>query len=411
MATTHHIDYITYLGASGWVFGEFGTVSRVKAICNGEKLAETSTLNLRPDVGALFPSSPGAQQSGFFLSFDQTRLDQKSVSAVQIFAECGADEILIGESFVADPERFEENLKRGRAAGRTALPLGVANSVYASGENCELNIDNVCKILRSPDLRSIREISNYARYIGSCWSHFNFVARFFPIANRDAKVGDKDYLCKLNSAIEMMSIAHHLYVLKSYGVNGALAEFGCFKGFSASMLSFACSLLGIEMHVYDSFEGLPRSASTFYKKGDFAGSAEEVRGNISQFGVIEPVVFHRGFFSDSLKKELPPPLIVLWMDVDLASSATDLIPAMEMLSPMGAIFSHESNPENFTAGGPIPGHGGPSDVVSPILSYYKRAPSGAAGLFVAGDTGAFWRAEEGIPVLPTDQLRQVLQMV
>jgi O-methyltransferase len=122
---------------------------------------------------------------------------------------------------------------------------------------------------------------------------------------------------------EIISTIHHLYVLNSYGVPGAFAEFGSFKGYSASMLSWACASLGIEMHIFDSFEGLPPSASAFYRAGDFAGSLEEVRHNIELFGAVENVVFHKGYFHDSLRNCAMPRLISLWMDVDLQNSSRD----------------------------------------------------------------------------------------
>jgi uncharacterized protein YbaR (Trm112 family) len=99
------------------------------------------------------------------------------------------------------------------------------------------------------------------------------------------------------------------------------------------------------------------------------------------------------------------------MDVDLDSSARDVMKAAKMVSPLGAIFSHECSPENFLGRTPRSRSGGPDDVVPAILSYYESEASPVNGLFVAGNTGAFWKIEEGIPVLPTDELRHVLQVI
>jgi hypothetical protein len=174
---------------------------------------------------------------------------------------------------------------------------------------------------RASDPRFVK----YIRFMSSAWTHCLFVAKYFPEINERASDLDKDRLCKQNSPGEMMSIIHHLYVLKSYGVSGAFAEFGSFKGYSSSMLSWACATLGIEMHIFDSFEGLPTSDSTYYRAGDFAGSLEEVHRNVELFGAIRKVEFHKGYFSESLRNCTLPPLISAWMDVDLQSSSQDVM--------------------------------------------------------------------------------------
>jgi hypothetical protein len=97
------------------------------------------------------------------------------------------------------------------------------------------------------------------------------VQRYFPQANERRSSADKDYTCKPNSAEELFTSAHHLYVMKSYGAQGEFAEFGCFKGFSTSMLSHACRLLGVRMHVFDSFAGLPPFDSIYYKAATSRG--------------------------------------------------------------------------------------------------------------------------------------------
>jgi hypothetical protein len=73
-----------------------------------------------------------------------------------------------------------------------------------------------------------------------------------------------------------------------------------FQGVSTALLSQACHQLGITLHCLDSFAGLPPSDSVYYQAGDFAGSLEEVSGNIKRFGRRECVEFHPGFFSDTL---------------------------------------------------------------------------------------------------------------
>lgn len=404
-----HIEQIGSNFAFGWAFGDSAPITRVVAKRDQQVIASTSSFLSRPDVAAAYPKSNFAGRSGFQLFFDPPKV--KGLSKLSLFSELDGTEFLLAEGLTTDPSAFERQLGECHYEVKSCYPAAIGKCFYVMHEDTIVDIERVCEILSIYDLKGTRQISDYIRYVTSCWSHFNFVAGSFPTINRNSEPGKKDYFCKANSPLEMISIAHHLYVLKSYGIQGDFAEFGCFKGFSSSMLSYACSLLGIQMHIYNSFEGLPPSASSYYDKGDFSGNLDEVRKNIAQFGEIKPVMFHKGFFSESLKKEMPPPLACLWMDVDLDSSARDVLKAAKMLSPSGAIFSHECSAENFSGATPRFTEGGPNDVVPAILSYYESEASPANGLFVAGNTGAFWNAREGVPVLPTNDLRRLLTVL
>lgn len=236
----------------------------------------------------------------------------------------------------------------------------------------------------------------YCRFLSSVWGHFNFVRRTFPLVNATS-ISDKDRHQRPNSPEEMMSIADHLYKLDRLGVTGEFAEFGCFKGYSSSMLSYVCELIGLRMHIFDSFEGLPKSESNQYTAGEFAGSRVEVTENIKQFGCPDCVVLHKGYFCDSLRTMKMPKLISLWMDVDLETSAKDVMTTFGSVDERGAVFSHECSPEHFADG--ISGPRGPDSVVPPIIDAYEIAGAQIAGRFIRGNTGAFWRDRTGIPVV------------
>lgn len=113
-------------------------------------------------------------------------------------------------------------------------------------------------------------LCEYIRYLRATRAHFQFVDKYFPETNTSLGANVRNANCKQNTIEELFAIAHHLFVLKSHGVAGDFVKFGCFKGFSSSLLSFACGLLGTPMHLYDSFEGLPSSTS-YHQAGDFAG--------------------------------------------------------------------------------------------------------------------------------------------
>jgi predicted O-methyltransferase YrrM len=162
--------------------------------------------------------------------------------------------------------------------------------------------------------------------------------------------GRKDHLTAATSPNEMLAIANQLFILKSYGVEGNVLECGCFKGYSTCCLSFACRRLGYPLVVADSFAGLPLEpaevgADQYYQAGDFAGSRAEVEQNLRAFGLVDSVQLVEGWFSQTLR-DWNRPLALLWLDVDLESSAADVLkPCLPYLQPKGVIFSHEFTPE------------------------------------------------------------------
>lgn len=138
--------------------------------------------------------------------------------------------------------------------------------------------------------------------------------------------------------------ANTLYSLHSYEVTGRVLECGAFKGSSTACLSLVCKELGFELDCADSFEGLP-SEEGHYQKGDFLGSLEEVKENVTRFGEIDSVNFIQGWYADSLKNYTSP-IALLWLDVDLQESTLDVLNNVYMrLAPNGIILS-----DGFTDG-------------------------------------------------------------
>jgi hypothetical protein len=171
------------------------------------------------------------------------------------------------------------------------------------------------------------------------------------------------------------------------------------------MLSEACFQLGIPMHVFDSFAGLPPSESAYYQAGEFMGSLPEVQRNVSAFGKREAVTFHPGFFADTLpRSDLHP--ICIWMDVDLESSSRDVMTILGRLPVESCLFSHECCPEYFLPAG-IAGARGPDSVMGPILDSFQENGREITGRFIFGNTGAFWDRNRGIPVMAVQELIRI----
>lgn len=186
-----------------------------------------------------------------------------------------------------------------------------------------------------------RAIRKYLHFLSSTYDIFNEIYHYFPKKNSDST--HKDDVSAIGTApFELFYHAMYLYCLNSWGVAGDVLECGTFKGFSACCLSWVCSYLGKQLIVADSFEGLPENKTDpYYKKGDFRGQLEEVRANIEDFGKIDNILFIKGFFETSLQG-FNRPLCMIWMDVDLYESATDILDnVFPCLSDDGVLISHE----------------------------------------------------------------------
>lgn len=129
-------------------------------------------------------------------------------------------------------------------------------------------------------------------------------------------------------------------------VPGDVIECGTWKGGSAANLSLACRIVGRKLRIFDSFEGLPAGdamdrESKWYKRGDYAGSLEEVRANIGKYGAPECCEYVRGWFSDTLP-HLNTPVVLAFLDVDLEASLECCVRYIyPCLTPTGHIFIDE----------------------------------------------------------------------
>jgi O-methyltransferase len=136
---------------------------------------------------------------------------------------------------------------------------------------------------------------------------------------------------------------------------GCVVECGTYKGGSAANLSLACARTGRKLHIFDSFCGLPepedrdrdhRSVGTAggspYTLGQFSGSLEEVRRNISRYGDVGTCEFHPGFFSKTLPL-FSEPVVLAFVDVDLRSSLEDCVRWLWPLLQKGCrLYTHEA---------------------------------------------------------------------
>lgn len=181
------------------------------------------------------------------------------------------------------------------------------------------------------------------------------ISRFDKIRLAYRAYWKKRYFKNLSTPVQLLWLCHELYKV-SILRRGDVAECGCYDGYSTSILSLACRLVGRKLYVCDSFEGLPdpdpketmtvRSGSAFYqwKRGEFAspGGLEGVKEKVSRYGAIESCVFIPGFFSDSLVDLPADSLVLVFEDADLTSSVKDCIRYLWPRLRFGCkFFSHE----------------------------------------------------------------------
>jgi len=137
-------------------------------------------------------------------------------------------------------------------------------------------------------------------------------------------------------------------------VDGVVIECGTWKGGTAANLSLVCKIVGRKLLIYDSFEGLPPGdpadrEAKFYSKGDFCGTLDEVRSNITKYGDIGSCAFVKGWFSDTLPS-LSSPVVLAFLDVDLEASLDSCVRAVwTNLTDQGYVFIDESVSTNYCA--------------------------------------------------------------
>lgn len=416
-----HVDASAGGRVTGWAIAPGG--AKIEAWLDGRRIAETRPSIARQDVATSFPRRSTAASSGFSLSLPDAALHPDVQGRLEIRARSahglGFPRVIGDFRLVGD--RVVERIAAAPDSGVTGpFPKPVIDAVAAVWpEDCagletvagqRRFADRLGEIMATPNLNALPVFADYARYLSQTRAHCAFVERYFPTSNRNAAPGAPDYHCKPNSIRELFAIIHQLYVLRSWGVTGDFAEFGCFKGYSSAMLSFACEQLGIRMHIFDSFEGLPPAEGSGYAAGEYAGSLEEVRENVRRFGALDAVTFHKGFFADTFRAWRPPALMCLWMDVDLEVSARDLMVIADQVDPRATLFSHECPAEIFD-NGIIRNEPRPDNPIPPMLVRHEELGRPLTGRYVSGYTGSFWPRSGGIPAVDNDVLMRLTDRV
>lgn len=151
---------------------------------------------------------------------------------------------------------------------------------------------------------------------------------------------------------ELINIAHRILNINNT-IPGVLVEAGAFHGGSTAKLSLVAKLCKRELDVFDSFEGMPDNVETHGKsiygrehhfpKGSHAVGLEEVRNNVTQYGDVSRVRFHKGFFNATMPK-FKSPIAAACINVDLVQSTKDCLHFLyPLIVPGGLIFSQDAH--------------------------------------------------------------------
>lgn len=199
---------------------------------------------------------------------------------------------------------------------------------------------------------------------------------FRKFALNGRTIQDKDFrkeLLKKYARIQKKVTCGHapfqLVLMAEYILNleipGPMVECGCYKGGSTAKLSLLGKHTQRKLYVFDSFQGLPepkdekeacvkqdREAGQKYrfKRGQYRGTLDEVKDNVSRYGCPDVCEFIPGFFSESLSGFNVNPAFV-FIDVDLVSSARDCIKVLwPLLKSGGLFFTHEAMYPGYVEG-------------------------------------------------------------
>lgn len=137
---------------------------------------------------------------------------------------------------------------------------------------------------------------------------------------------------------ELLNIYEQARVMSSHG--GVFAEVGVFRGASAKLI---CEAKGkTQLHLFDTFEGLPDKVSSSdkrFKKGMFIASEEEVRKRLSNYSNIN---IHPGIFPETAEVIKNLKFSFVHLDVDLYDVTRKALEFFyPRMLPGGRILSHD----------------------------------------------------------------------
>jgi len=127
---------------------------------------------------------------------------------------------------------------------------------------------------------------------------------------------------------ELAVIIRELALVLDAGVEGDVVELGCYVGTTSLFLQDALVKRAPhkQLHVYDSFEGLPPKtdqdqspAGEQFKAGELHASKQELIKHFKHAGLPLPVI-HKGWFNQLTDTDIPPKVAFAFLDGDFYGS-------------------------------------------------------------------------------------------
>jgi O-methyltransferase len=146
------------------------------------------------------------------------------------------------------------------------------------------------------------------------------------------------------SGDRITAITPHIRHIVESGVRGAFVELGCHRGAMSVWIRSLLDAFGDtsrEIHVYDSFQGMPEPDacdSDHLREGDLVASPEDVVDSHKKWGKRAPVI-HPGWFDETLPVELPESIALGYLDGDFYGSImTSLKHCVPRMAPGGILI-------------------------------------------------------------------------
>lgn len=181
-----------------------------------------------------------------------------------------------------------------------------------------------------------------ARSPASASTRCRLVYRFYDITN---------HVRAYHTQAEILEVAQS--ILRWSGRTPVVVEAGAAHGASTAKLSLAVAEAGGELHVFDSFRGLPPNEEVHenydgrtirFRKGAFAGRLNAVRRAVEARGAPGVCTFHRGWFDETLSGFDRETIQVALIDVDLWASTDACLKALvPRLDPSGTLYSQDGH--------------------------------------------------------------------
>jgi O-methyltransferase len=170
------------------------------------------------------------------------------------------------------------------------------------------------------------------------------INRLLALLRVNAQLGPRSFRWGMANVEARVNIFHLASQCAIFKPQGDFVEIGCNSGESSIIIQKVLNDLApaTKFHCFDSFEGLPDlshhdAADGVYDKGWMQSTLEKFHDNFKAAGIKPPAAVHKGWFEDTIPRELPDRIAFALLDGDLYASTKHVLPHVyERMTP-GAI--------------------------------------------------------------------------